>query len=150
MPSGFHPHTPRLLFQTQGVVPDYKIRDDTDDVQTELAAALEAMAAHLPTLEPLLSEAHSALGEEAGPGSAAGAVAGPLRETGSPKEVLVRLTRHAPSEHRSDNRTSEQRIGNGTKLRDGLRPAEKEAADAKIKAKANAAAAKARAKKEKK
>ena len=39
------------------------------------------MAAHLPTLEPLLSEAHSALGEEAGPGSAAGAVAGPLRLT---------------------------------------------------------------------
>ena len=37
-----------------------------------------------------------------------------------------------------------------TKLRDELRPAEKEAADAKIKAKANAAAAKARAKKEKK
>ena len=62
----------------------------------------------------------------------------------------MRLTRHAPSEHRSDNRTSEQRIGNGTKLRDGLRPAEKEAADAKIKAKANAAAAKARAKEEKK
>ena len=94
MPSGSHSHTPRLLFQTQGAVPDYKIRDDTDDVQTELAAALEAMAAHLPTLEPLLSEAHSALGEEAGPGSAAGAVAGPLRETGAAMGAMRAATQH--------------------------------------------------------
>jgi hypothetical protein len=46
--------------------PDYTFEGGGADVQTELAAALEAMAAQLPTLEPLLAAAHSALGEEKG------------------------------------------------------------------------------------
>ena len=70
-------------------VPDYQFAGSGADVQTELAAALEAMAAQLPTLDPLLAAAGAALGEDGGAQSpAVESLIAPLRCSGKALAAL--------------------------------------------------------------
>lgn len=70
-------------------VPDYQFEGGGADVQTELGAALEAMAAQLPSLDPLLVAAGAALTAEGGAQDAAlEALLAPLRSTGKALAAL--------------------------------------------------------------
>ena len=80
---------PAASTDAAGSGPDYNFEGGGADVQTELAAALEAMAAQLPTLEPLVAAAHSALGEEKGEaGAEVGSLLSPLRSSGKAMAAL--------------------------------------------------------------
>lgn len=72
-----------------GGLPDYQFEGGGADVQTELGAALEAMAAQLPSLDPLLVAAGAALTAEGGAQDPAlEALLAPLRSTGKALAAL--------------------------------------------------------------
>ncbi len=72
-----------------GGVPDYQFEGGGADVQMELAAALEAMAAQLPCLDPLLAAVDTALATECGAQEpAVDALLAPLRSTGKAMAAL--------------------------------------------------------------
>ena len=70
-------------------VPDYQFEGGGADVQTELAAALEAMAEQLPSLDPLLAAAETALSANGGiQDPAVESLLAPLRSTGKAVSAL--------------------------------------------------------------
>jgi hypothetical protein len=72
-----------------GGLPDYQFEGGGADVQTELGAAVEAMAAQLPSLDPLLVAAGAALTAEGGAQDPAReALLAPLRSTGKALAAL--------------------------------------------------------------
>ena len=78
-----------------GGLPNYQFEGGGADVQTELAAALEAMAAQLPSLDPLLVSAGTALtAEGVAQDRALEALLAPLRSTGKGLAALGSAVQH--------------------------------------------------------